>query len=388
MRRALARARTMSGRTAPNPAVGAVVFQGERVLGQGATRPPPGAHAEVVAVERARRRHGARALRGAEMAVTLEPCAHTGRTGPCTEVLREAGLRRIWVGCRDPHPLVSGRGIRALRRAGIQVESGVLEPECEEHHRGFLALCRRGRPWVTLKLASSLDGRIATARGESRWITGEEARKAVHRLRARVDAVAVGSGTALADDPVLTARSGSRVLHRPVRVLVDGRLRVPVGSRLFRSPDPERTWVLHRPGARGRSARAATGARLLEVPGDGAHLDLDAAMRRLGAEGLGQVLVEGGGELAAALLRAGLVDEIQWFLAPILLGAEGRPALGALEVERLRDATRLDVLSSRRVGEDVLVSGQVRSPTTAGRGAGRGPGRSQARGRGQGRAKR
>lgn len=352
MRLALTQARRAAGRTHPNPAVGAVVVRGERVLGRGYTRPPGGPHAEIVALSAARRRHGARAVRGARMAVTLEPCAHTGRTGPCVESLVDAGLRGVWIGCRDPHPLVAGRGIARLRRAGVEVSVGVLETDCRAHHRGFLSVCEHGRPWVILKLASSLDGRIATASGESRWITGAASRQAVHRLRAGIDAVMVGAGTALADDPQLTARRGDRVVHRPVRVLVDGRLRVGLEASLYAASDPERTWVLHRPRARGVAARRATGARMLPVPARGPRLDLGRALRVLAKEGLTTVLVEGGGELAAALLREELVDEIHWFTAPLLLGAEGRAALGPMARKRLRDATRLAGAQVRRIGDD------------------------------------
>jgi len=358
MREALRQARKAAGRSFPNPAVGAVVFRGERFLGRGHTRPVGGPHAEVVALEAARRRFGARSLRGAHVAVTLEPCAHTGRTGPCTEALVSAGVARVLVGCRDPHPRVAGRGLRRLRAAGIETREGVLEEACREHHRGFLSACERGRPFVTLKLASSLDGRIATRTGESRWITGEAARARVHRLRARTDAVLVGSATALADDPELTARRGRRVVHRPVRVLWDGRLRVPASARLYRGPDPERTWVLCREGARGRRAVAATGARLLPVPVRDGFLDPEAALARLGDEGLTTLLVEGGGGLGATLLRQRLVDELHWFLAPRVLGADARPALGPLELGRLSSSALLRDLRVRRCGEDLELVGR------------------------------
>ena len=200
--------------------------------------------------------------------------------------------------------------VLACQRAGIQLSVGVLEAEGREQHRGFLAVCRRRRPFVILKLASSLDGRIATAGGESRWITGPEARAAVHRLRARVDAIVVGSGTALADDPELTARAGGRVVHRPVRVVVDSRLRVPASAKLHRG-GAGGSWVLCAPRASARRRRAleAVGARLLQVPLRAGHLDLAPALRRLAREGLSEILVEGGGGLAAALIRGGLVDE-------------------------------------------------------------------------------
>jgi diaminohydroxyphosphoribosylaminopyrimidine deaminase/5-amino-6-(5-phosphoribosylamino)uracil reductase len=285
--------------------------------------------------------------------VTLEPCCHQGRTGPCTEALLGSGLRRIYVGCGDPHPLVAGGGLRRLRRAGLAVEVGVLESECRELHRGFLSVWERGRPWVTLKLASSLDGRIATAAGESRWITGEPARARVHALRARADGILVGSRTALADDPQLTARRGGRVVHRPVRVLVDSRLRVPASARIHRPEEGGPSWVLCGRRARGRTALLRAGVRLLDVPLRGGHLDLAAGLGRLAEAGLTTLLVEGGGGLAAALLRAALADEIHWFLAPRLLGGDGRAALGPLGLSRLAEAPTLRSWTVRRTGEDL-----------------------------------
>jgi diaminohydroxyphosphoribosylaminopyrimidine deaminase/5-amino-6-(5-phosphoribosylamino)uracil reductase len=361
MRLALAQARRALGRTFPNPAVGAVVFRGDRVLGRGATRPPGGPHAEVVALDRAARRHGRRALRGASLAVTLEPCSHRGRTGPCADAVAAAGIARVYVGHRDPAPHVDGGGLRVLRRAGVSVQVGVLEAECRAQHRGFLSVVERGRPWVTLKLAASLDGRIATAGGESRWITGAPARAFVHRLRARSDALLVGAATAIADDPELTARRDGRVVHRPVRVLWDAQLRVPPRARVFRE-HAERTWVLCSATAPARRRRAleACGARLLALrPGRDGRPPLGAALARLGAEGLGTVLVEGGGVLAGALVRAGLVDELVWLAAPLLLGGDARPALGPLGVARLAAAPRLEAARVRRLGADVVVQARL-----------------------------
>lgn len=373
MRLALAQARRAEGRCHPNPAVGAVVVRGDRVLGRGYTRPAGGPHAEVVALDRAARRHGRAALRGATLAVTLEPCSHQGRTGPCAAAVIEAGIAHVWVGHRDPNPAVSGRGLRRLRAAGVAVTVGVLEAACREQHRAFTCWVTRGRPWVALKLAATLDGRIATGRGESRWISGPEARARVHALRDRADAVMVGSATALADDPSLSVRRDGRVLRTPVRVLVDSRLRVPVGARLFRDGAAERTWVLAARGvpARRRRAREALGARVLEVPRRGDHLDLRRGLARLAREGLTHVLVEGGGGLAAALLRAARVDEVHWFAAPVLLGAEGRPALAALGVDRLVRAPRIELDRVQRVGSDLYIRGRVRAPGRAPREASR-----------------
>jgi diaminohydroxyphosphoribosylaminopyrimidine deaminase/5-amino-6-(5-phosphoribosylamino)uracil reductase len=363
MRAALAAARRVSGRTWPNPSVGALVLRGGRVLGSGGTQPPGGPHAEVVALEAARRRHGAAALRGATLAVTLEPCCFTGRTPPCTDAILAAGIARVWIGQRDPDPRVDGRGFRQLRAAGVEVQSDVLAEACADQHRGFVSLVERGRPWLILKLAASLDGRIATARGESRWITGEAARAQVHRLRARSDAVAVGSHTARRDDPELSARVGRRVVHRPVRVVFDAGLTLSPRSRLARASDAERTWVLagrSAPAGRRRALEAA-GVRVLEVPRRGAHLDLGRALARLGREGLTSLLVEGGGGLGAALLRADLVDELHWFAAPAWLGAEGAPALGPLGLRRLADRIRLAEPRVSRLGDDLYIRGRVRS---------------------------
>jgi diaminohydroxyphosphoribosylaminopyrimidine deaminase/5-amino-6-(5-phosphoribosylamino)uracil reductase len=356
MRLALGAARRASGRVFPNPAVGAVVFRGDRVLGRGWTQPPGGAHAEIVALERARRRFGARAVRGAAIAVTLEPCCHHGRTPPCTDALIEAGIAAVHAGHRDPHPEVAGGGFRTLRCAGVAVAAGVLEAACREQHRGFLSRVERGRPFVTLKLAATLDGRIATARGESRWITGPAARERVHGLRATTDAILVGSGTALADDPALTARRGARVVHRPLRVLLDSRLRVAPTARLF--AEQGETIVLcssDAPLGRQRALRA-TGARLLPIRARRGKIPLAAALARLAAEGVGSLLVEGGGALAAALLREDLVDELLWFIAPKLIGGDGRAALAPLDVARLTDAPTLAIERVERIGADLLVT--------------------------------
>jgi diaminohydroxyphosphoribosylaminopyrimidine deaminase/5-amino-6-(5-phosphoribosylamino)uracil reductase len=362
MRAALAQARRASGRTFPNPAVGAVVFRAGRVLGRGHTRPPGGPHAEVVALEAARRRCGARALRGASLAVTLEPCCFQGRTPPCTEAIVRAGIRRVYVGAPDPHPRVRGRGLRALRRAGIEVQVGVLGPACREQHRGVFSVWERGRPHLALKLAASLDGRIATAGGESRWISGPAARRQVQRLRAACDAVLVGSATVRADDPELAARSGGRVVHRPVRVVVDSRLATPPGVRLVRGAGAAPTWILCAPDApaRRRAALKRRGVRVLAVPRRGSTLDLRRALARLAGEGITSVLCEGGGRLAAALVREGLVDELHWIVAPRLLGADGRAALGELGVLRLAGAPELEAPVWRRLGADLYLRGRLR----------------------------
>ena len=299
------------------------------------------------------------------MAVTLEPCSHQGRTGPCAEQLVEVGLARVWIGHRDPHPEVAGRGVRKLRRAGLEVTIGVLDEACRHQHRGFLKVVEQGRPYVSLKMAGTLDGRIATASGESRWITGPGARAAVHRLRAEVDAVVVGSGTALADDPRLTARRGDRIIHTPVRVVFDSSLRLPPDAKMLEGKAAS-TWVLCQRSAPTMRRRALTlaGARVMPVASRHGRVDVRRAVERLAREGLTHVLLEGGGELAAAFLREGLVDELHWFSAPKLLGGDARPGLAALGVRHLSDAVTLENVRIRQVGDDVYVRGAVRPTRT------------------------
>lgn len=349
MREALAIAARVRRRTAPNPTVGALLVRNGRVIARGATRGLE-AHAEVIALRRA----GA-AARGATLYLTLEPCAHWGRTPPCVEAVIAARPKRVVIGLVDPDPRTRGASIRALERVGIDVRTGVLVDACARHHEGFLSRVLRGRPFTSLKLAASLDGRIATRTGESRWITSEPARGFVHRLRARTDAVVIGSRTLLADDPELSARRGSRVVHRPLRVVVDSRLRTPASARILDSERPESALILcaRDAPARSRARLERSGARVVAVRKRGEHLDLEAAWRELGNLGVNECLVEGGGGLAAALLRAGLVDRMHFFLAPLLIGADGRAVLAGLGVSRLRDALRPKRLSVRRLGPDL-----------------------------------
>jgi diaminohydroxyphosphoribosylaminopyrimidine deaminase/5-amino-6-(5-phosphoribosylamino)uracil reductase len=352
MRAAIATAKRARLRTAPNPTVGALIVRSGEVVARGATRGLE-AHAETVALARAGER-----TRGATLYVTLEPCAHHGRTPPCVDAVIAARPRRVVIGLVDPDPRTRGASIAKLRRAGIEVTAGVLVDECARHHEGFLSRVLRGRPFTTLKLAASLDGRIATRSGESRWITSEPARAFVQRLRAHSDAIAVGSETVLADDPELVARRAGRVVHRPIRVVVDSRLRTPAVARILDPASPGSALVLGASDApasrRARLERA--GARVLPVRrGRDGHLDLAAAWRALGGRGVNEILVEGGGGLAAALLRVGLVDRMHFFLAPLLIGGDGRAVLAALGVERLREALRPSSISARRLGPDLHV---------------------------------
>lgn len=354
MRQALKLAARGRGRTAPNPMVGAVVVREGRVVGLGFHPRAGEPHAEVFAL-----RQAGEAARGASLYVTLEPCCHHGRTPPCTEAVLASGVRRVVAAMPDPFPKVAGGGLRLLREAGLQVESGLLQPQAEELNRAYLKAVRTGLPWLTLKLAMTLDGKIATRTGDSRWVTGEAARRYVHRLRDWTDAVLVGSGTALADDPELTARlPGAR---NPLRVVVDSRARLPRTSKLARTARETPTLLLTGEESSTRDLEAA-GVQIERIPARADRLDLEAALRRLVERGVHSVLCEGGGELAAALLERGLVDEVVWFIAPRLVGGRDAPGpLGGKGVERMADALELQNVRVRRLGQDLMLTARIPS---------------------------
>jgi diaminohydroxyphosphoribosylaminopyrimidine deaminase/5-amino-6-(5-phosphoribosylamino)uracil reductase len=335
------------GHVWPNPAVGCVIVRLGQVVGRGVTAPGGRPHAETVALQRA----GERA-RGATAYVTLEPCAHHGRTPPCAEALVAAGVARVVTAIEDPDPRVSGRGHGALRAAGVEVGTGVLAEAARRDQAGFLSRVERGRPWVTLKVATSFDGRIATSSGESRWITGAAARRLVHAERLRHDAVLVGGGTARADDPGLGVRGLGRV-RQPVRIVASRRLDLPRGGRLAQGQGAGPLWLVH--GQAPAAARAAwPDARLLEVPEAGAGLDPAAMLAALGAAGLTRVFCEGGGRLAAALLGGGLVDRLVGVTAGLALGAGGTPSIGPLPMAALAEVPRFHLAETEAVGGDVL----------------------------------
>lgn len=339
------------GHVWPNPAVGCVLVKKGRIVGRGWTQPGGRPHAETEALAQA-----GPTARGACAYVSLEPCSHHGKTPPCSEALISAGVARVVTALEDPDPRVAGRGHAMLRAAGIAVTTGVLAETALRHHRGFLLNRTEGRPALTLKLATSFDGRIATATGESQWITGPEARRAVHALRARHDAVLVGGGTARADDPMLTVR-GLGDVPQPVRVVCSRRLDLPEDGALARTARDVPLWLCHGPDARPErvSAWAARGARMIEVATmRGGQLDPAAVLHALGEAGLTRVFCEGGGSLAASFLSAGLVDELIGFTAGIALGAEGWPAIGALGLDTLAVAPRFRLIGARAIGADVL----------------------------------
>lgn len=346
MRHALALAARGLGRTWPNPAVGCVLLRDGVVVGRGWTQPGGRPHAERIALDMA-----GQAARGAVAYVTLEPCAHHGKTPPCADALVAAGVARVVTALTDPDPRVAGAGHARLRAAGIAVTEGVMEAEARALQAGFLKRVTQGLPFVTLKLATSLDGRIAMGSGESRWITGPEARRRVHLMRLTHDAVLTSSATARADDPDLTVRDlGAR--HQPLRILCDSRLRHSAASRLGTTAHLSPLWVLHGEGA-DPAGWDRSAARLVPVPWAGDHLDLSAAFQRLAQEGLTRVMVEAGGKFTAALLRAGLVDHIALFQAGCLIGGDGIPVLAGLGLDRLADAPRPTLIDTAPCGPDL-----------------------------------
>lgn len=351
MRSALALAQRGVGNTWPNPSVGCVVVKDGRVVARAVTAPGGRPHAESAALDFA-----GKAVSGSTVFVTLEPCCHWGRTPPCTDALISAGVARVVIATRDPDPRVDGAGIARLRAAGIEIQEGVLREEADEVAAGFRTRIRQGRPLVTLKLASTLDGRIATRAGESRWITGRAARRAAHALRGRHDAVMVGVGTVMADDPALTCRLPGYRPNRLVRVVADSHLRTPLSATLVATAAETPTWMLIRNGAdpERRDAFTDLGIRLVEVAGAEVGVDPTQALWALGDAGLTRVLVEGGAQLAASLLRADLVDRIAWFHAPAVMGADAWPAVQAFGIEQLDAMPRFTRTAQTLLDDDML----------------------------------
>lgn len=351
MRLALSLGRRGLGNVWPNPAVGCVIVREDRVVGRGWTQPGGRPHAETVALAEA-----GEAATGATAYVSLEPCNHTGLTPPCTEALIAASVARVVIAVTDPDPRTCGGGIARLRAAGLAVEAGVLEEEARRHHAGFFSRVAMGRPRLTLKLAATLDGRIATATGESRWITGPQARHWVHGQRAMHDAVLIGAGTARLDDPMLTIRDFGE-MPQPVRIVLSRRLDLPPRGRLASTASEVPLWLLHGREAPldARQAWHDAGARLIEVPSvAGGHVDLSAALGALGEAGLTRVFCEGGGTLAAALLIGDLVDELALMTAGRAIGAEGTPGVGAMGIAALSESPEFRLTGTRHLGGDVL----------------------------------
>ncbi|MEO1225923.1 MAG: bifunctional diaminohydroxyphosphoribosylaminopyrimidine deaminase/5-amino-6-(5-phosphoribosylamino)uracil reductase RibD [Pseudomonadota bacterium] len=351
MSMALALARRGLGLVSPNPAVGCVLVKDGVVVGRGWTQPGGRPHAEVEALARA----GA-AANGATAYVTLEPCSHHGKTPPCVDALIAAGIRRAVIAVEDPDPRVNGKGVRALTKHGIEVDLGVGEVEARAVNEGFFNRIRQKRPMVTLKLAMSLDGRIATHTGESQWITGEAARMEAHRLRATHDAIMVGSGTALEDRPRLDCRLPGLADRSPIRIVADRRLRLPLTSGLVATAKDTPTWLVTLPDA-DRNRRAAfeeCGVTVIPVsPAAPGTEDIAHVLAVLAERGITRLLVEGGAHLAATLLQADLVDRLAWFRAPSLIGGDGLPAIAGFGVDKLEQSPGFLVIDRRMLGDDL-----------------------------------
>ncbi|MGE5699970.1 MAG: bifunctional diaminohydroxyphosphoribosylaminopyrimidine deaminase/5-amino-6-(5-phosphoribosylamino)uracil reductase RibD [Deltaproteobacteria bacterium] len=352
MRMALALARKGVGRTSPNPAVGAVLVRGRKVVGRGYHRAAGLPHAEVEAI-----RDAGRAAGGADLYVTLEPCCTVGRTGPCTEAVLSAGIRRVAVAMKDPNPAVSGKGLSALRKAGLDVYCGLLEESATALNRAYCRWVVSGKPYVTLKLAMSLDGQIAASTGASRWISGEESRRIVHRMRSESDAVLVGGGTLRKDDPLLSSRiRGGR---DPIRIAVTSRLAGISDLRIFRGGKGRVILVCPR-GASGRFADrvASLGGRVLELPSREGRISASVLLRALGSEGVTSLLVEGGGRVAGWLVAEGAVDRFVFFIAPRLLG-EGTRAIAGFRPPTVEAGRKLAIRNVRRAGDDLVVTAEA-----------------------------
>jgi diaminohydroxyphosphoribosylaminopyrimidine deaminase/5-amino-6-(5-phosphoribosylamino)uracil reductase len=356
MRMALRLAEKAKGRTSPNPMVGAVVVKNGKIVSRGYHRKAGEPHAEAIALEKA----GA-AAKGATLYVTLEPCSHTNkRTPPCSPLVIQSGVKRVVVAMIDPNPHVSGGGIKALRKAGVAVNAGVLEAEARKLNEAFIKHVTTGTPFVTLKIAQTLDGRIATASGESKWITGEKAREEGHRLRDTNDAILVGINTVLKDNPSLTTRiPGGR---DPIRVIVDSKLRIPLNAKVITQKSSAVTYVATLPNMPRKKINDLldAGADLLIAESNKGRVDLPHLMKILGRLGITSVLIEGGSKINASALKAGIVDKVVMFLAPMLMtGSDSVCSVGGTSPKKLSQALRLQDVTVKFVGKDLMVAGYI-----------------------------
>jgi len=359
MKGALTLAKLALGSTSPNPAVGCIIVKGGLVVGMGHTQPPGSWHAEVMALQQA----GPKA-HGAAMYVTLEPCCHYGRTPPCTEAIINAGVEEVHVAAIDPNPVVSGKGLAALERAGVRVAAGEMEAEARDVNEAYIKYVTTGMPFVTVKLAMSIDGKIATRTGDSKWISGDDARKWVHNLRHTVDAIMVGVNTVITDDPHLTARfssgKGGKSRKQPLRIIVDAQGRTPATAQIFREPGNTVMAVTRPLDPTREDAFTKLGAEVLQLmprSGEG-QVDLQELLNELGKRQITHVLVEGGGRLIGSLFDANLVDKLVIFIAPIIVGgAEAKSAVAGRGVDKVSNAFMLERMTVRRFGDDVMMSG-------------------------------
>ena len=360
MDQALSLARLALGQVSPNPAVGAVIVRDSEVIGQGYTQPPGSAHAEIMALEQA----GAGA-RGAAMYVTLEPCCHQGRTPPCTHAIIESGISEVHLSLLDPNPLVSGKGRAELESAGISTSLGEGAEEAGEIIEAYTRFITTGMPFVTAKFAMSLDGKIATSTGDSKWISGEESRRRVHNLRHQTDVIMAGVRTLLKDNPRLTVRSGAgrggTAREQPLRVIVDSKGRTPLSARVFKEPGKTLLALGRTVTDEERETFKAPGVEVLELPLPDGRVDMGQLLRVLGERQMTSVLVEGGGILLGSLFDLGLVDKVIAFIAPMVIGGKtARTPVAGNGAARIAEAVRLERCRVEQFGQDVMISGYVR----------------------------
>jgi diaminohydroxyphosphoribosylaminopyrimidine deaminase/5-amino-6-(5-phosphoribosylamino)uracil reductase len=358
MEQALALARLALGQVSPNPAVGAVLVNNGVVVGQGYTQPPGGRHAEIVALEQA-----GEAARGSTLYVTLEPCSHFGRTPPCSQALIKAGISRAHIAMLDPNPLVAGKGKAELESAGIETTLGQNQEQARELNEAYLKYVTTGMPFITVKFAMSLDGKIATRTGDSRWISSEESRQYAHNLRYINDAIMCGVNTVLADDPQLTTRCcggrGGTTKKQPLRIVIDGRGRTPSSARIFHEQGETLLVFGRAPSARERESFASLRADVVEFPAEDGVIKLKELFRWLGQRQVASVLVEGGGVLIGSLFDQGQVDKVVAFVAPIIIGGPAMSPVAGGGVEKLAEAYSLEHVSSSRSGPDIVIQGYV-----------------------------
>jgi diaminohydroxyphosphoribosylaminopyrimidine deaminase/5-amino-6-(5-phosphoribosylamino)uracil reductase len=359
MQHALSLAKLALGHASPNPAVGAVIVKEGVVVGEGYTQPPGSAHAEVVALQQAGKKAS-----GATMYVTLEPCSHYGRTPPCTQAVIAAGIAEVHLSMIDPNPLVCGRGKAELEAAGIRTVLGEYEEEARGINESYIKFIASGMPFVLAKFAMSLDGKIATKTGDSRWISGEESRRYVHYLRHQVDAIMVGVNTIIADDPQLTARAGKeggQAEKQPLRIIVDSKGRTPPTARVLHMPGKTLIAVARETEPGKTKALTQAGAEVLRLPSKDRRVDLVELLRVLGKREVTSLLVEGGATLFGSLFEQDLVDKLLVFIAPIIIGGgEAKSSVGGKGVEKVAQAMSLTRVKVEKLGDDVLISGYVR----------------------------
>jgi len=357
MRRAIELAKKGGGFVHPNPLVGCVVVKDDQIIAEGYHEKYGGFHAERNALTYCKTE-----TNDALLYVTLEPCCHYGKTPPCTEIIIEKGIKKVFVGILDPNPLVAGKGVKMLQDAGIEVEVGICENEIRELNKVFLKYITTKRPYVIMKTAMTLDGKIAAHTGDSKWVTNEESRKMVHQLRSEMAGVVVGIGTVLADDPMLTCRLEGNY-HQPARIVVDSKLRIPIDCQLVKTAKEYRTIVAYTDDVC-RDARpcisTTTGIELFPCASNNGHVDINDLMTKLGAQGIDSLLLEGGGTLNAAFLEAGCVDEVWAFIAPkIIGGSEAKTPVAGKGIDRMCDAINLQDIDIQNINGDILIKGKI-----------------------------